>query len=71
MVELKVQRAGGRLTVAASEAVRQIVDRNYAEKFVDDPDVETVTAVGIAFCKRICRIKTKTLKGGGIGADRG
>ena len=71
VVELKVQRAGGRLTVAASEAVRQIVDRNYAEKFVDDPDVETVTAVGIAFCKRICRIKTKTLKGGGIGADRG
>ena len=64
VIELKVRRTDGSLTEAASEAVRQIEERGYAQKFIDSKDIETVTAIGIAFCKRICRIETKILKGG-------
>ena len=64
VIELKVRRTDGSLTEAASEAVRQIEERGYAQKFIDSTDVETVTAIGIAFCKRICRINAKLLKGG-------
>ena len=69
VIELKVRRTDGSLTEAASEAVRQIEERGYAQKFIDSTDVETVTAIGIAFCKRICRINAKLLKGGGQRRD--
>ena len=65
VIELKVSRTEDGLSGAVKSALRQISERNYAEKFMRSSRVRKVVAVGLAFCGKICDCGSELLKGAG------
>ncbi|MDD7021731.1 MAG: PD-(D/E)XK nuclease domain-containing protein, partial [Aeromonadales bacterium] len=69
VIELKASRTEDGLSGAVKSALRQISERNYADKFMRSSRVRKVVAVGMAFCRKICDAGSQILKDGGQRRD--
>ncbi len=49
-------------TLSAERAIKQIIEKRYAESDIQNPDISTIFAFGICFCKKECSVVTKQLK---------
>ena len=63
VLELKqTDRPFGARVVSAGRALEQILEKRYADVFIDDPSVKNIYAYGICFYKKICSVQVKKLK---------
>ncbi len=58
VIELKRTKDKANLSQLAEDALAQIMEKNYIERF-DDDDVEKVYCYGIAFCRRKCKVRSE------------
>ena len=61
VIELKVCKENESRVVKANEAIVQIENKHYAVPFLEDANVTSVQAVGIAFCGKSCTVSSKNL----------
>ena len=48
--------------ILAQTAVKQIMERKYAERYESNPDVVKIYACGICLCKKVCSVVIEQLK---------
>ncbi|MGN0914979.1 MAG: PD-(D/E)XK nuclease domain-containing protein, partial [Succinivibrio sp.] len=61
IIELKVAPSTKHMKETALQAIKQIEDKRYAEKFMDDV-VTDVYCYGISFYQKVCYIEVKKIK---------
>ncbi len=61
IIEVKVCRDVTELKRTAEEGLKQILEKDYAQKFMEKPFIRTVHAYAIAFCKKTCLVQYKEL----------
>ena len=49
-------------TISAENAIKQIIDKSYAELEMQNPDIKKIYAFGICFYRKECSVVTKQLK---------
>ena len=49
-------------TISAENAIKQIIDKRYAELEMQNPDIKKIYAFGICFYRKECSVVTKQLK---------
>ncbi len=52
---------GARITIS-EKALEQVLEKRYADVFLNDPAVKNIYAYGICFYKKICSVKCRKLK---------
>ncbi|MBQ3681790.1 MAG: PD-(D/E)XK nuclease domain-containing protein, partial [Succinimonas sp.] len=63
ILELKQTEDENRDTVLiARSAIDQILDKKYADPYLERNDIDGVYAFGISFCKKSCSVAARTLK---------
>ena len=62
IIEIKVCSSSESKKAKAREALAQIEDKNYATPYLDNEDISTIYAYGIAFSGKSCSILEKKLK---------
>ena len=62
IIEIKVCSSSESKKAKAREALAQIEDKNYAKPYLDNEDISTIYAYGIAFSGKSCSILEKKLK---------
>ena len=48
--------------ILAQAAVKQIIERKYADRYESNPDIVKIYACGICFCKKVCSVVIEQLK---------
>ena len=48
--------------ILAQTAVKQIIERKYADRYESNPDIVKIYACGICFCKKVCSVVIEQLK---------
>ncbi|MGN0902822.1 MAG: PD-(D/E)XK nuclease domain-containing protein, partial [Succinivibrio sp.] len=61
ILELKIAPSTKHMKETALQAIKQIEDKKYAEKFMDDV-VTDVYCYGISFYQKVCYIEVKKIK---------
>ncbi len=49
-------------TISAEKAIKQIIEKKYAESEMENPDIKKIYAFGICFCRKECSVVMKQLK---------
>ena len=62
VIEIKVCKEKESRAKKANEAIDQIIDKHYVDTILEDENITTVTAVGIAFYAKNCAVACKKIK---------
>ncbi len=62
VIEIKVCKEKESRAKKANEAIEQILDKHYVDEILEDENITTVTAVGIAFYAKNCAVACKKIK---------